>query len=335
MTTYLRRAARPARPLYRRLRTELDGRRARRTPADLSLFHEFAPPPGGGGHQFLRGLMAEFERRGLRVENNTISPTTHALLFNSFNFDPERLRRFRRSDVRLVHRVDGPIDIYRGYDAGVDRTVQALNAEFADATIFQSNYSRRKHAELGLHFRCPTIIHNTPDPAIFNRRGRVAWDPARKVRIIASSWSDNINKGAPVFAWLEDHLDWSRYDFTFVGRTSLTFKRIRTLPPVPSSRLADLLRGHDIYITASRHESCSNALLEALACGLPALYVQSGGHPELVDAGGQGFEAQEEIPAALERLVADYTLFQDAIRIPTISEVADRYLDVLGPGGAP
>ena len=54
--------------------------------ADLSIFHEFEPPPAGGGHQFLRAFMRQADARGLRVENNTISRTTRACLFNSFNF---------------------------------------------------------------------------------------------------------------------------------------------------------------------------------------------------------------------------------------------------------
>ena len=41
--------------------------------ADLALFHEFAPPPSGGGHQFLRALAGELARRGLAVEENRIS----------------------------------------------------------------------------------------------------------------------------------------------------------------------------------------------------------------------------------------------------------------------
>ena len=36
--------------------TEVDRVRYRRGRADLALFHEYAPPPSGGGHQFLRAL---------------------------------------------------------------------------------------------------------------------------------------------------------------------------------------------------------------------------------------------------------------------------------------
>ncbi len=60
-----------------------------------------------------------------------------------------------------------------------------------------------------------------------------------------------------------------------------------------------------MYIAPSRDDPCSNALLEALACGLPAAFLASGGHPELVGDGGLPFEADEELPDVLDRLVEE------------------------------
>ena len=148
-----RAARRISRDVARRGRIQLDWLGSRRGRADLALFHEFAPPPSGGGHQFLRALVAELEQRGLEIELNRLSAATPACLFNSFNFDAERLRRFARTDCRMVHRVDGPIGAYRGFDDGTDGTIAALNAELADATILQSRYSLEKHRELGLELR--------------------------------------------------------------------------------------------------------------------------------------------------------------------------------------
>jgi glycosyltransferase involved in cell wall biosynthesis len=84
-----------------------------------------------------------------------------------------------------------------------------------------------------------------------------------------------------------------------------------------------------VYLAASLDDPCSNALLEALATGLPALYRQSGGHPELVGEGGIGFDEVEELPAALDRLAAELETRRAAIRVPSLSDVADRYLEVL------
>ena len=97
----------------------------------------------------------ELESRGLDVELNRISGRTPACLFNSFNFDFARLRRFAGRGARMVHRVDGPIGAYRGFDDGTDARIAEINAELAAATIFQSRFSLEKHRELGLELRDP------------------------------------------------------------------------------------------------------------------------------------------------------------------------------------
>jgi len=296
---------------------------------DVAIFHEFSPPPGGGGHQFLRALRRELERRGLRVENNTLSRTARACLCNSFNFDVDRLRRLRRPGCRTVHRVDGPIGVYRGRDDGSDQRIWRINQELAEATIFQSRYSLREHLELGLEFRAPHVIMNAADPMIFHPRGRVPFSRQRKARLISASWSDNPNKGATTYKWIEDHLDWDKFEYTYVGRSPIRFERICMVCPLPSSPLAELLRQHDIFIIASRHDPCSNALIEALSCGLPAIYLQSGGHPEIVGQAGFGFTYEEEIPDLLDRLIEEYEDRQSRISIPTLDEVADQYLAVM------
>src|ERR687886_418278 len=160
-------ARRPARAVARRGRTEADWVRSRRGAADIAVFHDFHPPPYGGGNQFLLALVGELERRGLVVEVNRLAGATGACLFNSFNFDFRRLRRFAREGVRMVHRVDGPIGVYRGFDDGTDARIVTVNDQLADATILQSHWSLEKHRELGMELRDPVVIHNAVDPEIF------------------------------------------------------------------------------------------------------------------------------------------------------------------------
>ena len=303
---------------------------AQRRQSDLAVFHDFQPPPYGGGNQFLLALVRELEQRGLHVARNSVPPQTRACLFNSYNFDLARLRAFRREGCRLVHRVDGPLHEYRGFDDGTDALIADANRELADATILQSQWSLGRHRELGIELRQPHVIRNTVDPALFHAAGRTRWDGSRPLRLVSVSWSDNERKGGPVYAWLDGVLDRSRFEYTFVGRTRHPLPYGRMLPPQPSESLAELLRGHDAVVTASLDDPCSNALLEALACGLPAIYVRSGGHPELVGEAGFGFDDRDEIPALLDRLTGEYEERQAAISIPALTEVADRYLGVLG-----
>ena len=311
--------------------TEASRLTSRRGRADLAVFHEFAPPPSGGGNQFLAGLVGELRRRGLDVEVNRISGGTPVCLFNSFNFDDRRLGRFARAGCRMVHRVDGPIGVYRGFDDGTDRHIADLNRVYADATVFQSRYSLDKHRELGLELRDPVVIPNAPDPAVFHAEGRALLDLGEPVRLITTSWSDNPRKGAEVIAELERRLDPARFSLTFVGRSSVPFERARMIPPVPSAEVARLLREHHVFVFASLNEACSNSLLEALACGLPALYVESGSNREVVGDGGLAFEGAEDAAARLEELVARWGELQAAIRVPSLGETADRYLEVLRP----
>ncbi len=324
------RARRASAAVAREVATEVDRARCRRHGgADLALFHEFEPPPSGGGHQFLRALAGELERRGLRVELNRISRDTPVCLFNSFNFDFRRLRRFARDDVRMVHRVDGPIGVYRGFDDGTDEQIARINAELADATVVQSRFSADTHREIGIDLRDPAIIANTVDPAIFHPPASREPLTGRRVRVIATSWSDNPNKGSDVLAWLDRNLDHDRFELTFAGRSAESYANWRMLGAIPSTSLADELRRNDVYLAPSRNDPCSNALLEALACGLPAAFRASGGHPELVGDAGVPFDAPEEAAEALDRVAAELEERRRAIRIAPLGEVADRYLEVL------
>ena len=226
----------------------------------------------------------------------------------------------------MVHRVDGPVGVYRGFDDGTDRRIAEINA-LADATILQSRYSLEKHAELGLELHNPVVIHNAVDPAIFHPPAESHRAP--KLRVIATSWSDNPRKGADIFTWLDRKLDFDEYEVTFAGQTQVAFEQVRVVDPLPSRELGELLRAHDVFLAASRDDPCSNALLEGLACGLPAVYLRSGGHPELVGEGGIGFDSAEEVPSALARLRDELEERRAAIRVPSLHDVADRYLGAL------
>jgi glycosyltransferase involved in cell wall biosynthesis len=291
---------------------------------DVAISHRLRPPPYGGSNQFLLALRGELERRGLRVSDGRLPRRARAVILHAYLLDGRVPRR-----ARVVHRVDGPIQLYRGHDDGADERIVELNRALADLTIFQSRWSVEAHRELGIELREPVVIPNAVDPAIFFPAAECKPLAGRRVRVVATSWSDNPRKGAETYAWLARSLDRDRYELTFVGRAALPVEAEHTLQPLPSAELAEVLRRQDVYVTASLNDPCSNALLEALACGLPALYAESGGHAELVHEAGLGFDDREELPELLDRLVAELEERRAAIRIPALHEVADRYLEAL------
>jgi glycosyltransferase involved in cell wall biosynthesis len=74
-----------------------------------------------------------------------------------------------------------------------------------------------------------------------------------------------------------------------------------------SSEVADILRASDAFLLSTRGEGMSNALLEAMACGLPCLVSRSvGGAGELLGTGRGILLADGDVPAwsaAIESLV--------------------------------
>jgi glycosyltransferase involved in cell wall biosynthesis len=299
----------------------------RRSP-DLVIPYQFRRPPYGGSNQFLTAFRDELRRRGLRVSDGAFGRFTRACLLHSYLVDVDRLSRAIPDGCRVVHRVDGPIQLYRGTDDGADHEIVRINSSLADATVFQSRWSLEAHRELGIELRNPVVIHNAVDPSIFHPP--LERSSGRRLRVIATSWSDNPRKGAAMVAALAQATDPARFEFTFIGRTQAPLDGVRQVEPLGSRSLAQELRMHDVYLAPSVNEPCSNALLEALSCGLPVLYRRSGSHAELVGAAGLGFEGDGDAASQLERLAHDLDEHRGMIRAPRLAEVADQYIEVLG-----
>lgn len=295
------------------------------------VWHRFFAPPWGGGNQFLLALSGALRTLGVDVAENECLECADAHLVNAATFDVARFREFAK-DVRpgrIVHRLNGPISHYRGSDDQYDRVCRELNERFADASIVQSEYTLKGLRDIGFDPANPVVVRNAVDPSIFHRQGRIPFDRDRKTRIVSTSWSSNARKGGPIYRWLDEHLDRQRFDYTFVGNCSEPLPHARRIAPLRPRALAHVLRQHDLYVIASAFDPCSNALIEALACGLPVLYLDSGGHPELVNGAGLGFESADEIPQMLDALVENYDRFQGRIRVNSLSNVAETYLRIL------
>jgi glycosyltransferase involved in cell wall biosynthesis len=298
----------------------------------VSFWNKFTPPPWGGGNQFMLALKDEAARQGIDVIVNGERPAD-AHIVSSVQFDIEKFRSLvEPGSVRVVHRIDGPINISRTTPESLeqDRACFDFNRTYATATVIQSWYTLRALADMGLAGVRQVLLHNACDQGVFHPppSPRVRRD-AEPIRVIASAWSPSPIKGAAVYEWMDANLDPKRFQFTFVGNCPVRLRNARMIAPLPSRELADLLREQDVFITASRNDSCSNALIEALSCGLPALYYEpGGGHPELTEFGGLPFRRPAEIPALLERLAAHVGLYRRLIRVESMRDVCARYLSL-------
>lgn len=296
----------------------------------ISILHKFHKPPWGGGNQFLLALKKVFENQGYKVKNK-LDQNALLCIYNSFTFDLSIFNSFEKqkyNKVFMVHRVDGPTILVRGKDQDLDNKVFEINS-FANATVFQSNWSLNETKRLGYKPVNPIVITNSVDSDIFNTNKRVPFNSNRKIRLISTSWSDNIRKGFECYQWLDNHLNWDKFEYTFLGRSPIKFKNIKHIPAQDSAHVSKILQEHDVYITASQNEPCSNALIEALSCGLPTLFLIDGSHPEIVKNAGLGFKKPDEIISKLEDITKNYSYFQKQISVSSIEDIAKQYLNLI------
>ena len=152
----------------------------------------------------------------------------------------------------------------------------------------------------------------------------------RKARIIASSWSSNPRKGSETLARLDRHLDRERFELTFVGQTQVGSTTYGwSAPRRPSRSGTCCVRTTSTSLRAvtirARMPCSKRSPVACLRC-----FSRAAGTRNSSGDGGLGFRDDEQIPEVLERLVSEIDTRRAAISVPAISDVADKYLEVLG-----
>ncbi|HET7435651.1 MAG TPA: glycosyltransferase family 4 protein [Thermoanaerobaculia bacterium] len=301
----------------------------------ICLWFRTVDGPWGGGNQFLKALGRELSARGHAI-TDWPSGGEDLLLINAFNaganrrlnarevadvrrsgkwtalspYTPVALSRARRRrGPAIVHRLDGVGIAVRGVATKADDVQSAVNA-LTDATIFQTEYCLTSFAAHGVTPAHYTIIPNGVDGSIFYPSA--APRPlGKKLVFIGSSWSSNPRKGFATLAALSEVPD---VEVRFAGRwpEAIDSRNVVLLGAKSSHDLADALRDADAMVHAAQNEPCSNAVLEALACGLPVLYLDSGGTREI--AGDYGVAIGSDLAANVDALRASYDALRERVR---------------------
>lgn len=287
---------------------------------------ELKTGPWGGGNQFLSNLKYVWQKEGFYTEN--LLGATH-ILYNSYQNLTQAVDLKKSFPEKIfIHRLGPIFHCHRGGKwKKIDQAVVKVAEYVADLLIFQSRWSFQETSSLGFHRNNYAIIGNAPDPATFKRKEKKPFN-VNKIKLISTSWSDNLNKGFSFFQYLDEHLDFNHYAMTFIGNSPFRFKNIKSLPPMDSPNIAKELRQADIFIAPFQHEAASNSILEALSCGLPVAAIDSGGNIEEVKNGGELFVSMEEMMDKIKKIAYNYQDYQKRIQCATIQEIADHYKKV-------
>ncbi|MBI4256905.1 glycosyltransferase family 4 protein [Candidatus Uhrbacteria bacterium] len=321
-------------------------------PIRLHIYFDITNQPWGGGNSFLKALRKTFlEKKEFEIE---IIESAHAsydiLLINGGHAGPGRLIKprhirnlkrwgyktlwhyalhgFRPQPKKVVYRLDGARKVYAGQVDAMYRVQQAC-LKLADHIIFQSQFSVQTFADQGIVATRYSIVHNGVDPSFFPMSSelRCLHEP---LRIIAASWSKNIMKGHETIAAFSEL---PGVVVTFIGNwpDEIDKKQVKFLPAMQQEELGKEFQNHDLFLFPSKHEACPNIVSEALSCGLPLLYEDSGGTTEIAAKYGKkltGNHAQD-----LADLLAHYDNLQHLIRTDkeffSVEQAAAAYVQIL------
>ena len=290
----------------------------------IYICSKFKKGPWGGGNQFLKALRSEFKNNNLYTED---VQDADIILFNSHHLSSEIINlKNKYSHKIFVHRIDGPMALYNYSKDRRDAIVYKMNRYISDGTIFQSQWSKEENIKLGL--KCTkfnSVIPNAPDLSLFyqtNKQKKIS----DKIKLISTSWSTNPNKGFEMLKFIDDNLDWTRFSMTFIGNSPISFNNIKYKKALPSNLLGKELQNNDIFITASQKDPCSNSLIEALHCGLPAVALNDGGHPEIIIKGGELFYGERDIIQCIDKVSKNIDLYRNNINVPDIKNIVQRYI---------
>jgi len=268
----------------------------------VSLGMKLQQGPFGGGNRFGHALSGYLRRCGVTVSYDLRDPDLdfillteprHRLKISAYS-DHEIFNYVRRVNPRclVLHRINECDE--RKDSRGVNQRLIIANA-CADHTIFVSRWLKNLYLKHGLNPLNSTVIHNGGDSDCFNSMGSASWDGRGPLKVVTHHWSSHRMKGFDIYKRLDNMLEqpqWrNQFEFTYIGNLPevFKFKNATALPPLNGKELADRLKGHHVYITASQNEPAGMHHVEGTLCGLPVLYLESGGLPEYCQGYGVSF----------------------------------------------
>lgn len=245
--------------------------------------------PYGGVNQFSNNLENHL-RAGGHVVFRHLAPGLDIILIVSSktnsvttSFSPEQAGDYLLVNPRasIVQRVN-TCNEQRAADHGLNQRILEVN-RLADHTVFVSDFIRKLYAGQGFDPGRPhSVILTGVDSRVFHPGGKSRWTPGSRMKVVTHHWSNNYMKGFDCYERFDLMLDKSpfkdMFEFVFIGNIPLgfSFRNARVIPPLSGEALGDELRQCHLYLTGTRHEPGGNHYIEAMLCGLPVVYLESG-----------------------------------------------------------
>jgi glycosyltransferase involved in cell wall biosynthesis len=190
--------------------------------------------------------------------------------------------------VPLVKRMCGPF-----WKKSLSFRNEILNAaaQQADKVIFITKYSRQQYIHcFGDNLKDSCVVTHWVDPKVFNQFDVLPRKHNFMFGACATNWSRKEKRLDALVAFAECHKD---IEFTIIGTVEQTlpsnFIKMGYLDNPYD--IAYILNSCDGFINLSYRDAATKTVPQAISCGLPVLYADSGGVNEMVSnpIGGHDF----------------------------------------------
>ena len=308
----------------------------------ISIGTKIKEGPWGGGNLFAINLRNHLINNGHTVTNNLEDDDIDLILIteprktsesSSFtHVDVLKYRDLVKQDVLVVHRVNECDE--RKNTNFVNQYLMEAN-QIADYTVFVSNWLLETYLDQGLNNKNNYVILSGANSEVFNKEGFNEWDGKSKLKIVTHHWGAHWNKGFNIYEKLDSLLGEDEYkdkiEFNYIGNLpkKFKFKNSKVTKPLSGKLLADEIKKNNLYLTASINEPSGNHHIEGAQCGLPILFINSGGTPEYFNGFGIQFE-EGNFENKLNEMIKNYSKYIKKIKkYPHTSEImCENYLDL-------
>jgi hypothetical protein len=293
----------------------------------VAIGYRVVEGPWGGGNGFVTALESALRAAHHEVVHELRDTDIDIILL----FDPRarlpnipfaagtilRYLAFRNPEAIVAHRVN---------ECDERKNTRTMNLRLrlanycADHTVFVGSWLQGLPVWRDRRGRDDSVILNGADDSLFHSDGHRNWDQHRVLKLVTHHWGGNWMKGFDVYDRIDSMLEtasWrDRIAFTYIGNLpkGYRFRNVRYVLPLAGKKLADELRSHHVYVTASINEPGGNHQNEGALCGLPLLYRKSGCLPEYCGGFGIMFEGPEDFETALGKIIESYASLAPRMR---------------------
>ena len=286
----------------------------------ISIQSKVVKGPWGGGNLFAKNLINYLKANNFEVISHLYNRKIDLILMTdplknssstnySFN-EIKNYKKFINPNVKIVHRIN---------ECDERKNTNYVNNEIiksnyvADKTVFVSNWLKNLYESIGLENNNSVILSGS-DRKIFNNLNKKKWDRKTNLKLVTHHWGTNVNKGFNIYSFLDEAIyinSIKNVEFTYIGNLpkNFQFKATNHIQPLEGKKLANELKKHHIYLTASINEPSGNHHIEGAQCGLPILYLNSGGVVEYCQKYGVPFDNQNDFLNSLEEISEKYEIY--------------------------